>query len=44
MVGLLKTSVITSNANNVIDMAPSIDEADAILAKFGWSEEAAVAA
>jgi len=25
-------------------MAPSLDEADAILAKFGWTEEAAVAA
>jgi len=25
-------------------MAPSLDEADAILAKFGWAEEAAVAA
>jgi hypothetical protein len=24
-------------------MAPSLDEADAILAKFGWAEEAAVA-
>ena len=32
-----------STANNV-DMAPSLDEADAILAKFGWAEEAAVAA
>jgi len=25
-------------------MAPSVAEADAILAKFGWAEEAAVAA
>jgi len=25
-------------------MAPSVSEADAILAKFGWAEEAAVAA
>jgi len=25
-------------------MAPSLDEADAILAKFGWTEEAAMAA
>jgi len=25
-------------------MAPSLAEADAILAKFGWAEEAAVAA
>ena len=33
-----------STANNNVDMAPSLDEADAILAKFGWAEEAAVAA
>ena len=33
-----------STAKNIVDMAPSLDEADAILAKFGWAEEAAVAA
>ena len=39
----LKNHQGNSTANNV-DMAPSLDEADAILAKFGWAEEAAVAA
>ena len=33
-----------STAKNNVDMAPSLAEADAILAKFGWAEEAAVAA
>ena len=33
-----------STANDNVDMAPSLAEADAILAKFGWAEEAAVAA
>jgi len=33
-----------STADNIVDMAPSLDEADATLAKFGWAEEAAVAA
>ena len=33
-----------STADNTVDMAPSLAEADAILAKFGWAEEAAVAA
>ena len=40
----LKTSIKNIYANSNIDMAPSLDEADAILAKFGWAEEAAVAA
>ena len=44
MVGLLKNLSRYSTANNIVDMAPSLDEADAILAKFGWAEEAAVAA
>ena len=39
----LKNYQGNSTANNV-DMAPSLAEADAILAKFGWAEEAAVAA
>ena len=43
IVGSLKIYQRYSTANNV-DMAPSLDEADAILAKFGWAEEAAVAA
>ena len=33
-----------STADNIVDMAPSLAEADAILAKYGWAEEAAVAA
>ena len=40
----LKTSIKNIYANSNIDMAPSLDEADAILAKFGWAEESAVAA
>ena len=44
MVGLLKKPFIKSIAENVNDMAPSVDEADAILAKFGWTEEVALAA
>ena len=40
----LKTSIKNIYANSIIDMAPSLDEADAILAKFGWAEESAVAA
>jgi len=43
IVGLLNHLSRYSTANNV-DMAPSLDEADAILAQFGWAEEAAVAA
>ena len=43
IVGLLNHLSRYSTANNV-DMAPSLDEADAILAKYGWAEEAAVAA
>ena len=44
IVGLLNHLSRYSTANNIVDMAPSLDEADAILAKFGWAEEAAVAA
>ena len=44
MVGLQKKLSGNSTANNNVDMAPSLDEADAILAKFGWAEEVAVAA
>ena len=40
----LKSSIQVSTAKNNVDMAPSLAEADAILAKFGWAEEAAVAA
>ena len=43
IVGLLNHLSRYSTANNV-HMSPSLDEADAILAKFGWAEEAAVAA
>ena len=41
MVGLLKMSINNSNANSNIDMemAPSVAEADEILAKFGYVEE-----
>ena len=44
IVGSLKIYQRYSTADNIVDMAPSLDEADAILAKFGWAEEAAVAA
>jgi hypothetical protein len=40
----LKTSIKNIYANSNIDMAPSLAEADEILARFGWTEEAAVAA
>ena len=43
-VGLFKKLSKNLNANNDVDMAPSLAEADAILAKFGWAEEAAMAA
>lgn len=41
IVGLLKTTYQNTNTNESIigDFAPSIEEADAILAKFGWSEQ-----
>ena len=44
IVGLFNPLSRYSTANNNVDMAPSVAEADAILAKFGWAEEAAVAA
>jgi hypothetical protein len=48
MVGLVKTTHRTSNANDTtvssFDMAPSVDEADAILARFGYVDAEAVAA
>ena len=44
MVGLLKKLSKNLNANDNVDMAPSIAEADAILAKHGWTEEAAMVA
>ena len=40
----LKSPISVSTAKNEVDMAPSLAEADAILAKFGWTEEVAVAA
>ena len=41
----LKTSIKNTYANNDVDMvAPSLAEADEILARFGWVEEAALAA
>ena len=40
----LKIYLGNTTANNIVDMAPSLAEADAILAKYGWAEEAAVAA
>ena len=44
MVGLLKTHQNTY-ANNEVDMvAPSLAEADEILARFGWAEEATLVA
>ena len=44
IVGSLKIYQRYSTADNIVDMAPSLDEADAILAKFGWTEEVAMAA
>jgi len=44
IVGLFNHLSRYSTANNNVDMAPSVAEADAILAKHGWAEEAAVAA
>ena len=41
MVGLLKKLSKNLNANNDVDMAPSLADADEILARFGWAEEAA---
>jgi len=43
MVGLLKHLSKNVNANNEVDMAPSVAEADEILARFGF-QEAALAA
>jgi hypothetical protein len=41
----LKTSIKNIYANNNVDMvAPSLAEADEILARFGWTEEAALVA
>ena len=40
----LKTSIKNVYANSNIDMAPSLAEADEILARFGWAEEATLAA
>ncbi len=44
MVGLLKYPLKNSNANSNIDMemAPSVVEADEILAQFGYVEEEAL--
>lgn len=46
LVGHLKTSEAKQNANNIVDVdfAPSVSEADAILAKFGYTEQVAAAA
>ena len=43
IVGLLKKLSKNLNANDNVDMAPSLAEADAILAQFGWAEEVEVA-
>ena len=40
----LKRSIKNIYANDDVDMAPSLAEADEILARFGWAEEAALAA
>ena len=40
----LKNSIKNIYANNDVDMAPSLAEADEILARFGWAEEAALVA
>jgi hypothetical protein len=42
--GLFKKLSKNLNANNNVDMAPSLAEADEILARFGWTEEVALAA
>ena len=43
MVGLLKYPLQKSNAKNIdTEMAPSVAEADEILAKFGYVEEEAL--
>lgn len=43
MVGLLKKLSKKSNAKNIdTDMAPSVAEADAILAQFGYVEKETV--
>ena len=40
-----KTPIKNIYANNEVDMvAPSLAEADEILARFGWAEEAALVA
>jgi len=39
----LKKTIKNLNANDNVDMAPSVAEADAILAKHGWTEEVAMA-
>ena len=44
IVGLLNHLSRYSTANNNVDIAPSLAEADAILAQYGWTEEVAVAA
>jgi hypothetical protein len=41
--GLFNHLSKVSTAKNEVDMAPSLAEADAILAQFGWTEEVAVA-
>jgi|TARA_R110002124_G_scaffold277118_2_gene448223 hypothetical protein len=43
IVGLLKILSKNLDANDNVDMAPSLAEADEILAQFGWTEEAAMA-
>jgi len=40
----LKKTIKNIYANSNIDMAPSLAEADEILARFGWVEEAALVA
>jgi len=40
----LKKTIKNLYANNDVDMAPSLAEADEILARFGWAEEAALVA
>ena len=41
----LETPIKKLNANDNVDMvAPSLAEADEILARFGWTEEAALVA
>ena len=43
MVGLLKKLSKPINANNNVDMAPSVAEANEILARFGFQEVALAA-